>query len=169
MKIEQLLPEYDYVRRYKLFVPAPPEKVYEAYKRTNFSDSKVVNALMWIRGLKRADGKNFIHDHFQHYYDDKKEVVLGLVAQPWKYRGKMKDLTLDEFSSFTEPGWTKILWNFSFEGKDGGTLVTTETRMLCTDSASRRKFKLYWTFVAPLSGWTRREILKLIRKNTLNS
>lgn len=168
MKIDQLLPKYDFCKRHELFVPASPEKVYEAYKQVDFSDSQVVDILMRIRGLKGKGSKNFIHDHFRVYYDDRKEVVLGIVAQPWKYRGNLRSMSLPDFIAFEEAGWAKILWNFTFEEKEGGTLLGTETRILCTDPTSLWKFRIYWSVVAPLSGWTRHAMLKLIKQKAFS-
>lgn len=58
----------------------------------------------------------------------------------------------DDFRVFAEPGYAKMALNFAF---DGDTL-STETRVLLTDEASRRAFRRYWLVIRPFSGLIRR-------------
>ena len=44
-----------------------------------------------------------------------------------------------------------------------GTRLSTETRVRCSEDASRRRFRLYWAVIAPFSGLIRREVLRTIR------
>jgi hypothetical protein len=43
-------------------------------------------------------------------------------------------------------------------------MLATETRVLCLDDSSRRKFKLYWTLIAPFSGLIRNEALRVVKR-----
>src|SRR5207245_895689 len=43
-------------------------------------------------------------------------------------------------------------------GPAGGTRLATETRVHATDSAARRRFRLYWFVVAPFSALIRRRL-----------
>jgi hypothetical protein len=45
----------------------------------------------------------------------------------------------------------------------GTTRLATETRVLCLDDESRRRFRLYWLFIGPFSGLIRRKILRSIK------
>jgi hypothetical protein len=49
---------------------------------------------------------------------------------------------------------------FRAEAADGGTLLTTETRVLATDEAARRRFGRYWRVIRPGSGAIRRSWLR---------
>ena len=62
---------------------------------------------------------------------------------------------------------TKAVWNFSLSDGtvSGATLLKTETRVLCLDEASRRRFRLYWSVVGFFSGIIRREILRVIKNS----
>jgi hypothetical protein len=42
-------------------------------------------------------------------------------------------------------------------------ILTTETRVRCTDPAIRRAFLRYWRVIRPFSGLVRREALRLAR------
>lgn len=68
-----------------------------------------------------------------------------------------------EFSSFSEPGFAKIAWNFTLQGTTPVHL-STQTRVVCLDDSSRRRFKLYWNLIRPFSGFIRTEMLRLIRR-----
>ena len=46
---------------------------------------------------------------------------------------------------------------------DGGRL-TTETRVLLTDARARRRFRLYWLVVRPMSGLVRRSWLRAAKR-----
>ena len=59
----------------------------------------------------------------------------------------------------------KIFWNFYFKFVSADkTIVSTETRILCLSSKTKRRFSVYWFFVRPFSGLIRLEILRLIKK-----
>ena len=45
-----------------------------------------------------------------------------------------------------------------------GTTLSTETRVLATDEASRRAFRRYWLVIRPFSGLIRRVWLRAIRQ-----
>lgn len=69
------------------------------------------------------------------------------------------------FIQFDEPGFAKAAVNFRVTGRgDVTSLLTTETRILCTDPDSRRRFERYWFFVHPGSALIRRVWLRAIRK-----
>lgn len=91
-------------------------------------------------------------------------VIYGLIAKPWTPTGHIQSVAIEDFAGFKKPGYAKIVWGFSFEPHPQGTLVTTETLITCTDKKSRKKFRLYWFFVRPFSGWMRTEILKLLER-----
>ena len=61
-----------------------------------------------------------------------------------------------------------MLWNFNFTPYQNKTLVSTETRITCTDKASCIKFGIYWFFVRPFSGSVEKKYLGF-SKRALNS
>ena len=76
----------------------------------------------------------------------------------------------EDFDAFAEPGYAKAAWNFRVTpGTGGRCMVTTETRVRCTDDASRRRFVLYWAVVGLFSGVVRKQGLKLIKRDAEGS
>jgi hypothetical protein len=61
---------------------------------------------------------------------------------------------------FDVPGYARMALAFAYDGRE----LSTETRVLCTDAASRRRFRAYWLVVRSFSGLTRREWLRAIAR-----
>ena len=61
-----------------------------------------------------------------------------------------------EFVAFEEPGYAKAAMNFLIEFADRGTLLSTETLVMTTDSSSSRQFERYWRVIYPGSAAIRR-------------
>jgi hypothetical protein len=71
----------------------------------------------------------------------------------------------EQFRHATEGVTQKVLFSFRFRRLDEGHVeVDTETRVLCVGRGSKLRFWPYWLAIKPFSGWIRREILKLIKK-----
>jgi hypothetical protein len=80
-----------------------------------------------------------------------RQLIMGAVAQPWVGNVEFKSLSPDEFSSFAEPGFVKIVWTLEAEPlKYRTTLFRTQTRVSATDATARKRFLLYWAFVGYL-------------------
>jgi hypothetical protein len=147
-KLDVFLPQYDFSEKHEMIV-----------------ESTILRVLFRLRGLK-SNNFQMIKDLFSILYDEpSKEILLGTIGQPWNWRKDLLKFSKEYFLRFNEPNYAKIVWNFNFQEQGKKTLVSTETRILCTDEASRKKFRAYWFFIRPLSGLVRIELLKLIRKS----
>jgi hypothetical protein len=94
------------------------------------------------------------------------ELLLGLVGRFWTLSGELRRLDSEGFRKFNEPGFAKAAWNFSLsERSDGSVLLETETRVCCTNDASRKRFRLYWFVIGVFSGLIRREVLRAVKQN----
>jgi hypothetical protein len=79
-----------------------------------------------------------------------REVVMGAVTEPWEADVVFRPLPPDEFASFRTPGSVKIAWTLRADPAVAHqSIFRTETRVWPTDSVARRKFRRYWTLVAP--------------------
>ncbi|MFZ6010127.1 MAG: hypothetical protein ACOYXT_07225 [Bacteroidota bacterium] len=93
------------------------------------------------------------------------ELILGLVGQFWKLSGNLQAIEPAEFVAFRTAGFAKASWNFLLTPQaNGTTLLETETRILCLDEKTRRRFSRYWFFIRPFSGIIRLQMLRLIRR-----
>jgi hypothetical protein len=99
-----------------------------------------------------------------------REMVFGLVGRFWKLHGDLRAVTREEFLSFREEGWARAAWNLAVAPSEGGeTELSTETRVFCFGDSARRRFRLYWAFIAPFSDLTRRELLRSVRRSALRA
>jgi hypothetical protein len=83
----------------------------------------------------------------------------------WRPVGNVLPFDRETFRGAVPAGLARAVWSFEVEDAgDGRTLLSTETRVVCGDAASRRKFRLYWLVVRPFSGWIRIVMLRAIRR-----
>src|SRR5712692_4099350 len=92
------------------------------------------------------------------------ELVLGTVGRFWRARGELCATSPDRFRAPAPSGTAKAAWNFEVGMRaDGATELRTETRVLCADAATRRRFRAYWMVIRPFSGLIRQEMLAAVR------
>ena len=162
--LEEFLPEYEVRSCHAVLIAAPSERVMTAGSGLDLEASRSVRWLFRLRGIPTADLTldGMFRLGFLHLAEREDELLLGIVGKFWTPTGHLVELTPDEFRSFRRPGYAKAAFNFRVVPVgEGETQLSTETRV-ATFSRSLR-FRLYWFFVAPFSGWIRREMLRLIK------
>jgi hypothetical protein len=160
--LDELLPSFDFRERHAIRVAAPAERVFEAIGTVTLDDMPVVRLLVRLRGIG-AQGNQPLLPQMQRRFgtvaeDPDRELVLASIGQPWKLRGG--DSPRSDFHAFDAPGYAKMALAFAFDGE----VLSTETRVLLTDAASRRRFGLYWLVIRPFSGLTRRRWLRAVKR-----
>jgi hypothetical protein len=178
MLIDEWMPQWDVVEHHETRVRAPRQAVWETVRTLDFArSSPVVAALFALRSLpgllsgrapKRAAGATLdglLRKGFVLLGERPgEELLLGVVGRFWRPSGDIVRLTAEEFRVFDRPGYAIGTWNFTLADQGDAVRVTTETRVRCTDAASRRSFGRYWTVVGPFSALIRREMLRSIRR-----
>lgn len=152
-RLDELLPRWDVRTRHEVRVDAPPEHALAAVRAVTLEEVPVVRALFALRGFRLARGALFEavqSSEFELLAVDERELILGAIGKPWTPSGGLRRGV--EFARFADPGYAKMAMSFE---ADGATLAT-ETRVLLTDAASRRRFRRYWIVVAPFSALIRR-------------
>ena len=174
MLIDDFLPTYDVRERHQTRVRAPLDKVYSAVQELDLREAKLSMLLFRLRGMpagKTAPACFKLDDFLKMRFillgeRANEELLLGLVGRFWTPSGELLRLSATAFRDFNQPGYAKAAWNFSLaEQPDKTVLLETETRVLCLDEASRRRFRLYWLFVGTFSGLIRREILQAVKQS----
>ena len=183
-KLDEIMPEYHYYEKHTLRVQAPPERVAEAIEQTTFDDIKVYYALMHVRAMAagariqrskappqpilkvmRHPSSGFIPLH-----QDSREIVMGMVGQPWSSGRRPGVQDLAGFRSFNELGSVRIAFNLRITDDGGGwSTITTETRILALDDAARRTMGRYWRVIYPGTGMIRRMWLNAIGTKLVGS
>ena len=162
MLLSEVLPEYDVRKRHTIELEAPSERVWHAIHETTLGELRVARTLFRLRGLPSAADRGILElEGFQRLAEDPgRELVVGAAGKPWSPRGGL--VRGADPRTFREPGYAVMVLNIAYDG----TTLSTETRVLCTDSRSRRLFRLYWLVVGPFSGVVRNDWLRAIERRT---
>lgn len=171
MLVEKYLPKFHYRSQHSVLIAATPAKIFAAADQLDLRDSVIIRVLFMLRGMpthtlerKGLESEKFtvletIHGH---------ELILGIIGQFWKANGNLQRFKPEQFVGFNAPGFVKGVWYFQIVPESGTEFrLKTETRVLCTDEASRKRFSRYWFLIRPFSGLIRKEILRLINKQSL--
>jgi hypothetical protein len=186
MLIDDFLPHFDAVESHTTIVCASAERVWAAIRTADFGSGNVVRALFALRGVPAflsapravlTRGRrhtpaepltlNTALNHGFVLLGEKpgRELLLGAVGRFWGATGTLQAIEAERFAEFAEPGAAMAAWNFTVRPLVGDrTMLTTETRVRCTDADGRWRFQLYWTLIRPFSGAIRLLMLRAIKR-----
>jgi hypothetical protein len=169
MLLDRFMPVYEVRSRHDIEVDADADRVYRQMRDTDIARPLTVRMLFLLRGLPRSRPltlDRLVDSGFVLLGEEPgSEVVLGVTGLFWKASGRLRRIGPDEFPSFSEPGHVKAAWSLRVEpGPEGGSVLSTETRVITTDEGSRRAFGRYWRVVGPFSGIIRGRILAQVKK-----
>jgi hypothetical protein len=171
MTIDDVLPAWDWRSAHGTRVAASPERTATAVREVRGHDLPVTGALMRVRTLgRRGSGERPTIEGMARIglvtlADEPEGIVVGGVLSPWRLRGGHRAIaSADELRAFAEPGWVRVAAAFTVSPEGEGSRVRTETRIVATDDAARRRFGRYWRLIGPFSSITRREMLAAIRR-----
>ncbi len=174
-RLDAIMPEYQYFEKHSARVHARPAQILQATRESTFSDMKSLGTLLKIRGAALR-----IHDTGESLKDKRileafsvpgflqdgseREIVMFWAAS-LRAGGLAKLGGMQEFRDYRDPGAVKMAFNISVEDAgDGWSTLSTETRVMATDDATRRGMGTYWRMIVPGSGLLRRQWLDGIRK-----
>jgi hypothetical protein len=179
--LDEVMPEYDVHEVHELWVPAGPERAYEAVTAVTASEVRLFGPLMSLRAVPaRLRGRPRTSDARAPLLtqmldsgfvdlgaEPGSEVVVGAVGRFWSPTGNLPVRTIrthEEFKEFAQPGYSKAAMNFSVQPQGNGSIVRTETRIVGTDAEATRKFRRYWWLIGWASAVIRRSWLRAIRR-----
>ncbi|HEY4993935.1 MAG TPA: hypothetical protein VII33_17820 [Nakamurella sp.] len=163
--LDDFLPNFDFGERHQRHIQASPESAWRALTEITLGQLSITRPLVAVRNLG-SSGSRLDQPLFRHgpltmvLMNAPWYAVGGFISRPWQRSPTRQAITsLDELMAFDEPGWAVCLTDFRLRPTDRGTLLTTETRVACTDRRARRRFRLYWLLIRPFSGLIRRDML----------
>jgi hypothetical protein len=178
MLIDEWMPSFDVAERHETRIAAPREAVWTALRGMEVARPPLVRALFALRvlpmlltGRGRSGAKKFAGGDLQSLgfvplgERPGEEILLGVAGRFWRPSGGLLRVTAEELRGFDRPGFAVGTWNFTVDEQGGAVRLATETRVRCTDPASRRSFLRYWRIIGPFSGLIRRALLKSIRRS----
>jgi hypothetical protein len=176
--LDAFLPDFEVRDAHRRKVQAPADVVFGAAHQVSLVDSRLARTIFGLRELpERLRGRHIPHRERTPLLEEVRtlgwselarepgrHVVLGAVTQPWRADVEFRGLPLEEFRSFSEPGYAKIVWSIEVEPLAAtSSLLHTETRVSTTDESSRQKFRRYWSLLSPGVILIRFEMLRLIK------
>src|SRR5437660_2702727 len=177
--IDSFAPHPDAVETHSIIINAGREAVYRALWTADLGGSFIIKLLLGLRSLpgfvsrgfrelprnQRITLQTLIDSGFGVLVEKPaKEIVLGVTGKFWRPTDTLSPFNREDFDRPVPPGLARAIWNFSLsESGDGKTILFTETRVICGDVSSRRKFRAYWFFVRPFSGLIRQLMLRKVR------
>ena len=175
MDLDDLLPAADHVTRQARWINATPEALWDALhgvRLTGLPVTLLLSAVRFLPVLLAGGGRDHLHDRpFVEALpvpllssERPESVVFGGALQAWRLTGgeTSPDLDADALRGWSEPGWVKAAMDFRLTPRGNGTVLSSETRVVSTDDATRRRFAFYWLFVRPGSTAIRWEVLTAV-------
>ena len=167
--LDRLLPDYQFVERHKTLVRASRQEVWRALHEVQPSEMALTRILFGVRTLParlagaRREGPHgpwlpsLLRSGFKVMAETpEQELVLGTSGRFWELRARPRPQP--------DPGGAVAAMDFRLEETQGGTLLTTETRVAVEDRAARRRFAFYWVVIRIGSGVIRRDLLHAMRR-----
>ena len=178
MLIDSFAPNPDAVETHSIVINASPETVYRALWTADLGGSLIIKLLLGLRSLpefvlhggrssrdRKITLQTIIDSGFGILANEPEEIVLGVTGRFWRPTGNLSQFNREDFDRPMRPNLAQAVWNFSIkEDKGSRTILSTETRVICGDVESRRKFRAYWFFVRPFSGLIRLLMLRAVKK-----
>src|SRR5262249_33674860 len=151
--LDDFMPAYVFNEFHQTHVQAPPERVYAAVKEVRPGEIRMFLLLTGIRSLdpRRLLGRGvpplaaqppilaiaLAWWFFLLKEEPGREIVLGTCGQFWRVRGSglcPGIRSAGDVLAFEEPGYAKATINFRVVPEGDGCRLTTETRIVPTDS-----------------------------------
>jgi hypothetical protein len=174
--LDRFIPAYEVAERHTVHVNAPPDITFAASCDVDLHRSRIIQAIFKGRelalgaipeettrprglvALTKALGWGVLAEV------PGRELVMGAVTKPWTANPLFRALPPDAFAAFDEPDYVKIVWTLRADplGPDA-SMARTETRVIATDPAARRKFRRYWSIFSPGIVLIRRVALRLTK------
>lgn len=176
--LDDYLPAWQFSEHHEIRVHAPAAQAYDAILKVTAGEIRLFRALTWLREPRLPGTKH--RESILNPSPDKpildvatssgffvlaeepgREIVLGtfVIVPERPHISSSK-----EFAELDRPGYAKAAMNFRVTDDGGGwTRVTTETRVVATDDATRRRFAAYWRVIYPGSSLIRRMWLDAVR------
>jgi hypothetical protein len=159
--IDRFLPEWDVHEVHSIELRVSPEDAVAAALAAPAIPDRIVGVLFRLRRLTAPGSIEglFTWMGFDVLAREPTEVVVGAAGSPWRPGGGLRPFAQ------AAPGTVRMAADFRAEPlANGGSRLTTETRVAGVDAAARRSFLRYWRVVGPFSALIRRRWLRAIQR-----
>jgi hypothetical protein len=175
--LDRFIPVPEVVEHHRVRIAAPPAVALAAATEMRLLSLPLVRAVIRVRELALG-GRPDTGPHPEALLAQMQsigwvvvaerpgnEIALGAATQPWHAAPVFRSIPGGDFVAFSEPGYVKIVWSLRAEPVgEHATRFHTETRVCTTDFQSRKRFRRYWSYVAPGVGLIRLAMLRPLKK-----
>jgi hypothetical protein len=147
--IDRFIPVADIAESHEILIHAPADIVFQVAENFDLQSIPIVRAifrlrekLFGVKPLERRQPKGLVAETMALgwgllAYRSGRELIAGAVTKPWVGDVKFRSIPADQFASFAEAGFAKIVWTLEADPLDtGSTRFRAETRVLATDDAA---------------------------------
>jgi len=160
--LDRFMPNYDVAERRRIRVAAPADMTFAAACEVDLMQSPIIRAIFRTRELALGSQPDACQRPRGVLAFTKsigwsvlaetpgREVVMGTVTQPWNPNVVFRPLMPEQFATFNEPEYVKIVWTLRADPTGPNQAIFRhETRATATDAIARAKFRCYWAFFSP--------------------
>jgi hypothetical protein len=184
--LDAWMPSWDVRSNHQVDIQADREVVYTTVLQTDFGRNPILRGLMFLRAIpavllaprqawtqwrpasaRRAQAPvhNLLNSAFtQLEAAPPSELVFGVTGRFWTPAGGLVQSDRETFRGTVPSGLARAVWGFNVQAlAPGRSRLSTETRVICGDPATRRRFLFYWRVVSRGSGVIRWALLRQIK------
>jgi hypothetical protein len=186
--LDRLVPSFQAAERHATTIAASADQVWAALAQVTVGELGLFRLLMGLRVLPgrllrrpraRFDAEEPLLGWAVRFgftvlgEEVRRELVVGAIGQPWRLAGG-RGIAVgggEDFAAFDQAGYANMAANFRLVPLASGRAIqlSIETRVVCTDAASARRFARHWWLIRPASGAIRRSWLTAIKRRAERS
>jgi hypothetical protein len=178
-KLDEWMPTWQFDERHSIRVEATPEKIFDAIHEVRADEIFLFRTLIAIRRCGEPGPESIMNapetkplldvatqTTFVYLADEApREIVVGTVIRTPSDLEKPAKLTPEIFRKTLPSGFVLATMNYIVRpDSNGGSTVSTETRVYGNNTGSVRRFAVYWRIIHPGSDIIRRSWLSAIKR-----
>ena len=177
-KLDEWMPRWQVGERHGIEVNAPPEKVFAAIHAVTADEIFLFRTLIAIRRCGQDGPESILNlperkplldvatsTTFIYLENGPREIVVGTVISAPRDATGPQLLTPESFRRKLPPGVVLATMSFLITPREqGGSTLTTETRVYASNAPALRRFGVYWRIIHPGSDVIRRTWLRAIAR-----
>jgi len=162
--LDEAMPEWQFREQHAMHVAAPPERVFASIRPVTADEIWLFRTLTAIRRLGRPLPPGIMNA-------PKSESLLDIATRTsFRYLAMDPPHEMVIGTIIVPPRAVLATMNFLVTPDDrGGSLLSTETRVLAANDSFARRFAIYWRIIHPGSDIIRRMWLRAIKKRAEGS
>jgi hypothetical protein len=160
MRLDDIIPVYEFNEVHTLHVAAPPERVFDAARNVSADEIRFFKTLTAIRRCGRSGPENILNP-------PDKEPLLDVATRSgfrWLANEPPRELVVGVHVA--RDAFAAMNFFITPDGR-GGSNVLTETRVHASTPRARRSFAVYWRIILLGSAIIRRMWLRAIEKRCM--